>query len=64
LTVVKQNASEGARPTVLRRFKTIYVEEGWRALFSGVVPRTLWISAGGAVFLGMYELTMNNLLLG
>ncbi|TEB40123.1 S-adenosylmethionine transporter [Coprinellus micaceus] len=59
-----RNASEGARPTVLRRFKTIYVEEGWRALFSGVVPRTLWISAGGAVFLGMYELTMNNLLLG
>ncbi|KAJ3516479.1 hypothetical protein NMY22_g14198 [Coprinellus aureogranulatus] len=61
--MLDMRATEGARPTVLRRFKTIYIEEGWRALFSGVVPRTLWISAGGYVFLGMYELTMNNLLL-
>ncbi|KAF5311574.1 hypothetical protein D9611_009522 [Ephemerocybe angulata] len=58
-----RNASEGTSPTILRRFKTIYTTEGWKALFSGVVPRTLWISAGGAVFLGMYEFTMNNLLL-
>lgn len=24
-------------------------------LFSGVVPRVIWISLGGAVFLGVYE---------
>ena len=24
-------------------------------LFSGVVPRVLWISVGGAIFLGVYE---------
>ncbi|KAJ1931295.1 S-adenosylmethionine transporter, partial [Linderina pennispora] len=30
-------------------------EEGFRALFSGVVPRTIWISIGGFVFLGSYE---------
>ncbi|KAJ1663675.1 S-adenosylmethionine transporter [Coemansia sp. RSA 1813] len=30
-------------------------EEGARALFSGVVPRTIWISVGGFVFLGSYE---------
>lgn len=39
-------------PTVLRQ---IYTEEGIRALFAGVVPRVIWISAGGAVFLGVYE---------
>ena len=33
----------------------IYREEGPRALFAGVVPRVLWISLGGAVFLGVYE---------
>ncbi|KAI0736254.1 S-adenosylmethionine transporter [Fomitopsis betulina] len=42
-------------PSLSTRFKQIYVLEGPRALFSGVVPRTLWISAGGAVFLGVYE---------
>ncbi|KAF9066437.1 mitochondrial carrier domain-containing protein [Rhodocollybia butyracea] len=42
-------------PSLLTRFRTIYVEEGMKALFAGVVPRTLWISAGGAVFLGVYE---------
>ena len=42
-------------PSLPARFKQIYVSEGPRALFSGVVPRTLWISAGGAVFLGVYE---------
>lgn len=36
-------------------FGEIYRTEGVKALFSGVVPRTLWISAGGAVFLGVYE---------
>ncbi|KAG8712784.1 S-adenosylmethionine transporter, partial [Ceratobasidium sp. 395] len=37
------------------RFAQIYRTEGIKALFSGVVPRTLWISAGGAVFLGVWE---------
>lgn len=42
-------------PSLITRARQIYVTEGGRALFSGVVPRTLWISAGGAVFLGVYE---------
>jgi solute carrier family 25 (mitochondrial S-adenosylmethionine transporter), member 26 len=40
----------------------IYAEEGWRALFSGVVPRTFWIGIGGFVFLGAYE--QSKLMLG
>ncbi|KAI0068573.1 S-adenosylmethionine transporter [Artomyces pyxidatus] len=42
----------------LPRLRHIYTTEGIRALFAGVIPRTLWISAGGAVFLGMYEWTI------
>ena len=50
-----------------RLVKTIWVEEGPLVFFSGIGPRTVWISAGGAIFLGMYEtvkyaLTKNHLL--
>ncbi|KAJ1898660.1 S-adenosylmethionine transporter [Kickxella alabastrina] len=38
--------------STLRR---IVREEGVRALFSGIVPRTIWISIGGFIFLGSYE---------
>ncbi|KAG8935755.1 S-adenosylmethionine transporter [Tulasnella sp. 419] len=37
------------------RFIEICKNEGPATLFSGIVPRTLWISLGGAVFLGAYE---------
>ncbi|KIJ64667.1 hypothetical protein HYDPIDRAFT_28598 [Hydnomerulius pinastri MD-312] len=48
-------------PSLLTRFRQIYTTEGPRALFAGVVPRTLWISAGGAVFLGVYEWVVGGL---
>ncbi|KAG2009635.1 mitochondrial carrier protein RIM2 [Coprinopsis cinerea AmutBmut pab1-1] len=56
-----RDPSKRQLPSITTRLRTIYTTEGWRALFSGVVPRTLWISAGGAVFLGMYELAINNM---
>ncbi|KAK9476589.1 mitochondrial carrier [Lipomyces japonicus] len=37
--------------------RQIAADEGLAAFFRGVGPRTLWISAGGAVFLGGYEST-------
>ncbi|KAF9011988.1 mitochondrial carrier domain-containing protein [Cyathus striatus] len=49
-------------PSLPSRLKTIYLTEGAKALFSGVVPRTLWISAGGAVFLGVYEWAVHGLM--
>ncbi|KAJ1676031.1 S-adenosylmethionine transporter [Spiromyces aspiralis] len=42
---------EGVWPTLVR----IWREEGPAALFKGVVPRTIWISIGGCIFLGAYE---------
>jgi len=38
---------------------SIVRESGFGALFAGVVPRTIWISVGGAVFLGSYQLAWN-----
>jgi len=56
-----QSTSEQQLPSLARRVKDIYIHEGPKALFAGVVPRTLWISAGGAVFLGVYEWGVNGL---
>lgn len=39
-------------PTLVHISKT----QGAKGLFKGVVPRTIWISLGGAVFLGSFEL--------
>jgi solute carrier family 25 (mitochondrial S-adenosylmethionine transporter), member 26 len=44
---------------MLRR---IVEREGAKALLHGICPRVLWISAGGAVFLGAYELARDILL--
>lgn len=50
-----QDMTAGKSPSMLERLRTIHDVGGTRALFAGVVPRTLWIGAGGAVFLGAYE---------
>ena len=36
-------------------------DSGPRAFFAGVGPRVLWISAGGAIFLGSYQWVYNEL---
>nr|XP_022298968.1 S-adenosylmethionine mitochondrial carrier protein-like [Crassostrea virginica]XP_022298969.1 S-adenosylmethionine mitochondrial carrier protein-like [Crassostrea virginica] len=35
--------------------KAVYRENGMRGLFAGTVPRMLWITVGGAIFLGVYD---------
>jgi solute carrier family 25 S-adenosylmethionine transporter 26 len=42
--------------------KLVIKKEGGMALLNGLGPRVLWISAGGAVFLGAYELAKDFLL--
>lgn len=43
--------------------KQIYKDEGLFRLFSGVIPRTLWITLGGFVFFGTYEMAKQMMLL-
>ncbi|KAJ6487250.1 mitochondrial carrier domain-containing protein [Mycena vitilis] len=57
-----RDATKEKLPSLSARLRSIYVVEGMPALFAGVVPRTLWISAGGAVFLGVYEWAVHGLM--
>ena len=41
--------------------KDILKTSGPRAFFAGIGPRVLWISAGGAIFLGSYQWAYNTL---
>ncbi|KAF2720630.1 mitochondrial carrier [Polychaeton citri CBS 116435] len=49
----KESAAEAAAK--------IWRAGGWKVFFSGVGPRTMWISIGGAVFLGSYQWASNAL---
>jgi len=42
-------------PRILPTLYSILAQRGVRGLFAGVVPRTLWIGLGGAVFLGTFD---------
>nr|ADD38430.1 S-adenosylmethionine mitochondrial carrier protein [Lepeophtheirus salmonis] len=35
--------------------RDIFVVNGFRGLFAGIVPRTMWMSIGGFIFFGAYE---------
>jgi solute carrier family 25 S-adenosylmethionine transporter 26 len=39
--------------------RTILKENGIRPFFAGIGPRVMWISAGGAIFLGSYQWAVN-----
>ena len=51
------------RESMLDITRTMIRNEGSKVFFSGIGPRTMWISIGGAVFLGSYQWA-NNLLGG
>ena len=47
------------RESVMGMLGRVLRESGPRAFFAGMGPRVLWISAGGAVFLGSYQWAWN-----
>ncbi|CAD6568885.1 MAG: S-adenosylmethionine transporter [Cyphobasidiales sp. Tagirdzhanova-0007] len=49
-------------PNFFKTMTRIAREEGGSALFRGIVPRVVWISMGGAIFLGVYERTKQALM--
>ncbi|KAL7754445.1 S-adenosylmethionine transporter [Sorochytrium milnesiophthora] len=55
MLATKQGAGTGGAEGVFATFRTIIQEDGPKRLFSGIGPRVAWISAGGFVFLGVYE---------
>lgn len=49
------------RQSVFTLTSDIWKKEGGKVFFSGIGPRTMWISIGGAVFLGSYQYASNML---
>lgn len=49
------------RISTLTLVQDLIKEEGYSAFLKGIGPRTAWISAGGAIFLGCYELVHSKL---
>jgi solute carrier family 25 S-adenosylmethionine transporter 26 len=43
------------RQSALSTFRQIVAEGGTGALFRGITPRVIWISVGGAIFLGAWD---------
>lgn len=41
--------------TTFGTIKTVYIEEGWRALFKGLLPKVMRLGPGGAIMLVVYE---------
>ncbi|KAI1433070.1 mitochondrial carrier [Xylaria sp. CBS 124048] len=49
------------RESVLVVLRDLFASQGVRPFFAGIGPRVMWISAGGAIFLGSYQWTVNTL---
>lgn len=49
------------REGVLAVLRELFASHGIRPFFAGIGPRVMWISAGGAIFLGSYQWAVNAL---
>jgi len=61
IMLADRKAAKKGSLTVLNTFKRVLKQEGVRGLFSGVVPRTLWIFLGGYIFFGSYDFAKNSI---
>lgn len=50
-----------AKGNLLTVLKDIYAKNGVKGLYAGAAPRILWISIGGFIFLGSYDLVKASL---
>nr|XP_004225486.1 S-adenosylmethionine mitochondrial carrier protein-like [Ciona intestinalis] len=55
--ILAQTNDSAAAGNILPVLREVWSTGGARALFAGVLPRVVWISVGGFVFLGMYDTT-------
>jgi solute carrier family 25 S-adenosylmethionine transporter 26 len=62
LDVLKTRVMLSARRESMAQIvRTILKENGVRPFFAGIGPRVMWISIGGAIFLGSYQWAVNTL---
>nr|CAH8848475.1 unnamed protein product [Trichobilharzia regenti] len=55
--MLAESNSKLASGHVLYAMRTVFQENGIRGLFSGLVPRVVLLSFGGAIFLGIYDIS-------
>jgi solute carrier family 25 S-adenosylmethionine transporter 26 len=53
--LAKAGSEMAKKRSLIYAINTILEEKGVKGIVAGIVPRTLWISIGGAVFFGVYE---------
>ncbi|KAK2724876.1 mitochondrial S-adenosylmethionine carrier protein-like [Artemia franciscana] len=53
--ILAKKDSVMAKSNIASVLQYVYRSSGVKGLFSGMVPRVLWISIGGAIFLGVFE---------
>uniref|UniRef100_A0A1I8ESW2 Mitochondrial carrier protein n=1 Tax=Wuchereria bancrofti TaxID=6293 RepID=A0A1I8ESW2_WUCBA len=53
--MLSENSSHSGIPTTLAK---IWTTSGYRGLYAGVLPRSIWMGIGGFVFFGAYEAAM------
>ena len=62
LDVLKTRVMLSARrESVVQIVRTILRDHGVRPFFAGIGPRVMWISIGGAIFLGSYQWVVNTM---
>lgn len=55
--IMLADQNEVNKTSAYRILRGIYRDRGIRGIFAGFVPRVLWITLGGAIFFGFYDLT-------
>lgn len=55
IMLAERNGEKG--PNAIHILRRIYSQNGYRGIFAGFAPRVLWITLGGAIFFGSYDLS-------
>ncbi|GAB0091438.1 Mitochondrial carrier protein [Sergentomyia squamirostris] len=59
--IMLADQGEAQRNTMLTVLRRIYAKDGFSGLFSGFVPRVMWIAIGGTIFFGIYDFVSSSI---
>ena len=59
IMLAEKSSQLAQKESALFAMKTVVAERGIKGLFAGIGPRVAWISIGGALFLGVYDLSVS-----
>lgn len=53
--MLAEKGSDIAKGNIIEVLQEVWKKHGIKGLYAGLIPRVLWMSLGGAIFLGVYE---------